>query len=205
MAISDKGRSTSMIAGHFGFAAAVKSRTPSVPLWSLMLACQWLDVVFVPLLIAGVERLEVVPGAHQGEYGGAIIHADYTHSLVGALLLSAIFGVAAGLRYGRSSGVVLSLVSFSHWVLDLIVHRPDLPIFPGGKGGLPALGFGLWRSVPLAAGAELALVVIGAALYWRAARRVAQPDQALTKRANLCGAAVLASGLVTLGLNIAGM
>jgi hypothetical protein len=192
-----------MIAGHFGFAAAVKSRTPSVPLWSLMLACQWMDVVFVPLFIAGVERLEMVPGAKDGAYGGAIIHANYTHSLIGALLLSAIFGGVAALRYGRSAGVVLSLVSFSHWVLDLLVHRADLPILLGGGG--PSLGFGLWRSVPLAAIAELGLVVGGAGLYWRAARGVAQADKALTKRADLCGAAVLASGLLTLGLNVAGM
>src|SRR5689334_20583682 len=72
----------SVIAGHFGLAAAVKAGERRAPLWALMLATVWLDVVFVPLLAAGVERLDPIPGA-TSSYGTAIIHADYTHSLVG--------------------------------------------------------------------------------------------------------------------------
>jgi hypothetical protein len=52
-----------MIAGHFGFAALIKAREPQVPLWALMLATVWLDVVFVPLYVAGIESIEEVPGA----------------------------------------------------------------------------------------------------------------------------------------------
>jgi hypothetical protein len=70
-----------MIAGHFGFAALIKAREPQVPLWALMLATVWLDIVFVPLYVAGVESIEMVPGTH-GSYGAGIIHADYTHSLL---------------------------------------------------------------------------------------------------------------------------
>ena len=73
-----------MIAGHFGFAALVKSRERQAPLWALMLSTVWLDIVFVPLFLAGIETIELVPGTHGG-YGAGIIHADYTHSLVGAL------------------------------------------------------------------------------------------------------------------------
>jgi hypothetical protein len=58
-----------MIAGHFGFAAAVKSRERRVPLWALMLATQWLDVMFVPLLAMGIERIDPVPGTSGGPYG----------------------------------------------------------------------------------------------------------------------------------------
>jgi hypothetical protein len=194
-----------VIAGHFGFAAAVKAKAPSVPLWSLMLASQWLDVVFVPLLVAGVEKLTPVAGAKPGAYGGAVIYADYTHSLVGAVLLSALFGGVAAVRYGRRGGVVLSLVAFSHWVLDLPLHRADMPIFPGNAGDLPRLGFGLWGYPAASAGLELGLVLIGAALYWRAASHVAEGDAAMLRRAHLCGALVLCSGLLTLGLNFAGM
>jgi hypothetical protein len=57
-----------MIAGHFGFAALVKSRERSVPLWSLMLGTAWLDILFVPLLLAKVESLQTIPGAHSN-YG----------------------------------------------------------------------------------------------------------------------------------------
>jgi hypothetical protein len=83
-----------MIAGHFGFAAGVKGRQPQVPLWALMLATVWLDILFAPLLAAGVESFDTVPGT-SGGYGNAIIHADYTHSLVGALVLAALFGLVA--------------------------------------------------------------------------------------------------------------
>jgi hypothetical protein len=194
-----------LIAGHFGFAAAVKARAPSVPLWALMLGCQWLDVVFVPLLLAGVERLEPIAGSRPGAYGESIIHADYSHSLVGALVLSALFGAIAGLRYGRRSAVVLGLVAFSHWMLDLLMHRDDMPVLPGGGGHLPSLGLGLWRWPGPSAALELVLVVVGALLYWRAARHVAGESGAMVRRANLCGAAVLGAGVLILGLNQAGM
>lgn len=192
-----------MIAGHFGFAAGVKAKAPAVPLWALMLACQWLDVVFVALYAAGVEGLEPIPGA--GAYGGVIIHADYTHSLVGAALLSALFGLVAAIRYGRRSGVILGLVAMSHWLLDLIVHRPDMPILPGAGGALPRLGFGLWRYPAYSAVLELAIVVVGSWMYWQAARRVAGADVTFARRANLCGSAVLVAGVLTLGLNLLGI
>jgi hypothetical protein len=194
-----------VIAGHFGLAAAVKAKAPAVPLWALMLASQWLDVVFVPLLIAGVEHLEPVVGTKPGAYGGAVIHADYTHSLVGAVLLSALLGGAAAFRYGRRGGTVLALVALSHWFLDLPMHRADMPILPGAAGDLPRLGFGLWRSPGASAALELALVLTGAALYWGAARRFAAGDPAMLRRARVCGVSVLVAGLVTLGVNILGM
>jgi hypothetical protein len=194
-----------MIAGHFGFAAAVKGKAPSVPLWSLMLACQWLDIVFVPLFLAGVERIEPVAGAAPNAYGAGVIHANYTHSLVGALLLSALFGGVAAWRWGRRAGGILALVAFSHWILDLPMHRADLPILPGAVGDLPMLGFGLWSHPAAAAALELALVLIGAFVYGRAALRVAGTDAKAVRRARLCGSAVLVAGVLTLGLNVLGM
>ena len=79
-----------MIAGHFGFAALVKGRERSTPLWRLMLASVWLDILFVPLFVAGVETMHPVQGRHG--YGASIIHADYTHSVIGMLVLSAVLG-----------------------------------------------------------------------------------------------------------------
>ena len=194
-----------MIAGHFGLAAAVKARASETPLWALMLASQWLDILFVPLLIAGVERLEPVEGAKPGAYGGAVIHADYTHSLVGALLLSGVLGVLFLGRYGRRSAIVLGLMSFSHWLLDLPLHRADMPVLPGGAGGLPKLGFGLWQYPAVSAALELLIVVVGAAMYWRAASGVAGEDAAMKRRARICGAGVLAAALLTLTMNLLGM
>jgi hypothetical protein len=160
-----------MIAGHFGFAAVVKSRETATPLWALMFATVWLDIVFVPPFLAGIETVKKAGDAH-GAYGALIIHADYTHSFVGMAVLSAVLGGLTGLFWGRRSGTVIGLVSASHWLLDLFVHRADLPILPGNIGNLPTFGFGLWRYPSTSAVTELALVLGGAWLYWRAANRV---------------------------------
>ena len=161
-----------MIAGHFGLAAAVKSRAPKTPLWALMLATVWLDIVFVPLLLSGVERIETIPGGVAGAFGQVIIHADWTHSLIGALVLSAIFGAAGTWAWGRNAGLVLGAVSFSHWLLDLVTHRADMPVLPANWGDLPLLGFGLWASPWLELALEAAIVLAGAFLYWRTALAV---------------------------------
>ncbi len=159
-----------MFAGHFALAAGVKSAKNTPPIWSLMLASQLLDVVFVPLYLTGVETIEKV-GA--GGYGEGIIHAIYSHSLVGALILSAIALLVGGLVWGRRSGWILAAVTFSHWVLDLLVHRADMPLLPGNWGHLPTLGLSLWQYPVLTASIELAMIVVFTAMYgvslWRAA------------------------------------
>jgi hypothetical protein len=193
-----------VIAGHFGLAAGVKTRAPAVPLWALMLATQWLDVVFVPLFMAKVETIDVIGGGAPG-YGNGIIHADYTHSLIGALVLALVFALPAGLRWGRRAAGILGAVVFSHWVLDLLVHRHDMPIWPGAAAGAPRLGFGLWRWPLVTAAAELALVLWGGFAYLRAAVAVARAhDPAKLRRARIAGATVIGAGLITLGLGVAG-
>jgi hypothetical protein len=191
-----------VITGHFGLAAGAKSAGPAAPRWSLMLATMWLDVIFTPLYLAGVETLDTPPG---GGYGTSVIHADYTHSLLGALLLSAVFGALAGWRWGRRVAVLLGAVAFSHWVLDLIVHRADLPILPGNLGDLPLLGFGLWR-VPVASILlEAALLVGGAFLYWRAANGTSSPSSTSRVTPALVSAVLLLSGVVVLVLDAVGV
>ena len=191
-----------MIAGHFGFAAIVKSRETRVPLWSLMLATVWLDIVFVPLLLMKIESFQPAPGLH-GSYGENIIYADYTHSLVGALVLSAIFGLIFAPFWGRRCAIVLGLVSFSHWLIDLIVHRHDMPILPGNAGNLPRLGFGLWQFKTASILAELVLVILGAFLYWRAASTVTAEAQTCRTRAILTAILILICGLTVLAIDAA--
>jgi hypothetical protein len=193
-----------MIAGHFGFAAIVKSRDRQTPLWALMLACQWLDVLFVPLFLAGIEQLVPLPG-HPPAYGDVLIYADYTHSLVGALVLAVIFGWIAALIWGKRTGFVLGGVVFSHWLLDLIVHRADMPLLPGNARNLPRLGFGLWRWHGASILTELALVVVGGLLYWRAAIEVSDADGRPRTLAHIAGAVILISGLIVLILNVLGL
>jgi len=190
-----------MITGHFGLAAGAKSAEPSAPLWSLMLATMWLDVVFTPLYLARVETIDTPPG---GGYGTSVIHADYTHSLLGALILAAVFGGFGAWRWGRRVGVVLTAVAFSHWVLDLIMHRADLPLLPGNAGGLPLLGFGLWR-VPVASILlEAVLLLGGMLLYWRTAHRIST-SRSGGVTPTMVSAALLASGVVVLVLDAFGI
>jgi hypothetical protein len=189
-----------MIAGHFGFAAAVKSREPETPLWALMFATVWLDVVFVPLYLSGIETTQLTDKAHTG-YGALIIHADYTHSLVGMIALSAILGVLAGLLWGRRPGIVIGLVAASHWLLDLFVHRADLPILPGNIGDLPRFGLGLWRYPLVSFSIELVLVLVGAWLYWRAANRVVK---AAGTGARATAALIALFGILILWLDFTG-
>lgn len=186
-----------MIAGHFGFAALVKSREPTAPLWGLMLAAVWLDWIFAPLLALHLEYVEPV---HPG-YGGLIIHADYTHSILGALLLAAILGLAFLPRWGRRVSTVIALVVMSHWVLDLIVHRPDMPILPGNAGDLPRFGFGLWTQPKVSAVMELLLVAIGSLMYWRAAKQVSVNAGRSGTWAGVCAGLVAASGILVLYLD----
>lgn len=193
-----------MIAGHFGFAAIVKARAPRVPLWSLMLATVWLDVVFVPLYLAGIETITPVAGT-RGGYGAGIIHADYSHSLAGALLLSALFGLAFAMRWGGRSAVVLGFVAFSHWLLDLVVHRADMPFLPRNPGNWPRLGFGLWANPGWAMATELALVVAGAALYLLAARRTSAEAGQGARLAIMNSLLIGIGGLGVLALDVTGV
>jgi membrane-bound metal-dependent hydrolase YbcI (DUF457 family) len=157
-----------MFAGHFGLAAMVKTKQPEVPLWALMLSTQLLDVFFVPLFLSGAETMEPV-GANG--YGEAIIHADYTHSLVGALVIALVAGLIAGWAWSKRSGVIIGAMVFSHWLLDLLVHRSDLPILPGNYGNLPLMGFELWEVSYVSIGLELLLIAVGSLMYFRSALR----------------------------------
>lgn len=194
-----------MVAGHFGLAAGIKKIAPRLPLWSLLLATFFLDVIFIFFAAGGLEKINPVDPANPNAYGGSIIQAYYTHSLVGALLLSVLAGLFAGWRWGKRGGYVIAAVVFSHWLLDLIVHRPDLPILPGNLGNLPLLGFGLWQYPTISAVVELALVMGGTWFYYRAAMQVAANRQEQRRRAltSTIGVAVLL--VLLLSANVVGM
>lgn len=187
-----------MIAGHFGFAAIVKGRERATPLWILMFASVWLDIVFVPLFLAHIETLQ--PVTNRG-YGGSLIHAEYTHSLLGMLVLSALLGAICLPFWGKRSAIVIGLVAASHWILDLIVHRPDLPLLPGNAFRLPELGFGLWRYPLLSILAELILVAAGTLMYRRAAIETSLAAGKGTSLANAAAVLLALSGVVVLALD----
>jgi hypothetical protein len=188
-----------MIAGHFGFAAMVKARERTVPLWALMLATVWLDIVFIPLLIMHVESVQSL--ASHPVYGGSIIHADVTHSLIGMLAISALLGVVFLPRWGRRVAVVVGMVAASHWLLDVLVHRRDMPVLPGNYGHLPLLGMGLWAHPRLSACLELLLILAGALLYWNAAKDVARQAGQRTRWAAISASLILLFGVLVLAMD----
>lgn len=183
-----------MTAGHFGFAAVVKSQAPRVPLWALMFSTYLLDIVFIILVAAGIENFAPIDPAHPA-YGQVIIRAYYSHSLVGAAFIALIAGLLASLAWGRRAGIVIGAVVISHWALDLLVQRPDLPILPGNLGNLPLLGLGLWQLPAVSAVVELALAIGGTYLYYRSAKNAAaNPGRGGEQRARV----LVATGLTGL-------
>jgi hypothetical protein len=106
---------------------------------------------------------------------------------------------------GERTGLVLGFVSFSHWLLDLIVHRHDMPLLPGNAGHLPQLGLGLWQIPWAAAGAEFALLSAGAWWYWRAARCVSLAARVSPARAAIVGLLIVIGGLLVLALDVSGI
>lgn len=171
-----------MLAGHFGVAGVVKAWQPEIPMAALLVATQLPDLVFAPLAVAGVETgVPAEPGL--SGYGSLLITAEYSHSLVGNVLLAVLVGLLVHYflreRWGRDAGLVLGGVVFSHWLLDLLVHRPDLPFVPGDAGGLPLLGLGLWEIPVAAAVVEGTLVMAGVVFYtWRTLRDQPQRGRA---------------------------
>jgi hypothetical protein len=180
-----------MLAGHFGLAAMVKAREPQVPLWSVMLATSLLDIVFLGAYAAGLEGFSSATGGGLG-YGELHIDAPYSHSLVGALAISLLALIVVGVAWGRRNGLIIGFMVFSHWLLDVLVHRPDMPILPGNAGDLPLLGLGLWMVPWLSAFVELCLVLAGAYMYYHAAMRSAVRAERADAKAG--SAAAVASG-----------
>jgi hypothetical protein len=147
--------------GHFGVALAGKRIAPRTSLAVLFLAAQFLDVLWPVFLLLGLEHVRVVPGITKVQ---PLDFYDYpfTHSLSWAVRWAVAFGLIYYLlrRYAAGAWVVGGLV-LSHWFLDWLVHRPDLPLWQGG----PKVGLGLWNSWPVSISVEVILFAAGLWIY----------------------------------------
>jgi hypothetical protein len=162
-----------MFVGHYGVSFAVKRSAVSVPLWVLFIAVQLLDVAWAPLVLLGVEKVRIVPGITASNPLD-LYYMPYTHSLVAALLWSVGAFVVYRLAMPRArtpAALVVAGAVFSHWVLDFVVHRRDLPLYDNAD----KVGLGLWNLPALAFALEAALLFGGMWLYFRTglARRTA--------------------------------
>jgi len=152
-----------MFIGHFALGFAAKRVAPRASLGTLVMAAQFVDLVWPTLLLAGLERVVIDPGLSGAPLD--FVYYPISHSLLGAIGWGALLGAAyfAVSRRWREAWIVALLV-VSHWALDVIVHRPDLPLlFAGG----PKLGLGLWNRPGMALALELALFVACFAVYVR--------------------------------------
>lgn len=148
-----------MFVGHYGVSFSAKKVERSIPLWVLFLAVQFLDVLWAPFILLGIEKVRIVPG-FTASNPLDLYYMPYSHSLVAALLWSCAGGVVyqvVARPSRRQASFVVGLAVFSHWVLDLVVHRPDLPLY----GNSAKVGLGLWNAPALAFGLEAVLLFGG--------------------------------------------
>lgn len=152
-----------MFLGHFAAAYAAKRTDTRLPLGLAFAACQWPDLLWPVLSLAGIEHFRIAPG-DTAFTPLAFDYYPWSHSL----LMDVIWGTAFALIYlarrgDRRGAVLLGALVVSHWVLDWITHRPDMPVSFGERH----LGLGLWNNVVATALVELAMFVAAAALYDR--------------------------------------
>jgi hypothetical protein len=155
-----------MFLAHFGLGFAAKRVAPRLSLAVLFLAAQFADVLWPVLLLAGIEQVRIDPG-NTSVTPLDFISYPWSHSL----LTLAIFGVALGVicrLFVRARGVVVVIAALvvSHWGLDVIAHRPDVPLYPNG----PKYGLGLWDYLPTTVAVEEVLLGAGLYIYMRSTR-----------------------------------
>jgi hypothetical protein len=155
-----------MFLGHVAVGMAAKREVPRVSLAVLVLATQLADVIWPALVGLGIEQVAIDPGNTRVTPLNFVSY-PYSHSLLTMTLWAIAFGFVFGQSRGRRAVPVLAVLVVSHWVLDVITHRPDVPIVP--HGGLK-LGLGLWNSIPATLAVECAMYTAGLWIYLRSTR-----------------------------------
>jgi hypothetical protein len=151
-------------AGHFAAGLALKARVPRAPTWGILIGVGFLDLLFGPFVLLGLEQVSVTPGVSPGF---SLDYIDWSHSLVMSLLWSALFG-ALFLRWGRGVATVMAAAAFSHFLLDVPMHPSDMALWPNSEAHL---GFGLWQALPVGWWfVELGVVAALGAYYLHRAR-----------------------------------
>ncbi|MEI6417656.1 MAG: hypothetical protein WCO82_01170 [Sphingomonadales bacterium] len=153
-----------MFIGHYAASVAAKAAAPRLPFWACVGAAQLLDIGWAGLVMAGVEKLRLVPGLPGSPLD--LYFMPYTHSLAMALLWSLLAGLLAVRAWGRA-GWLIGATVFSHWLADALVHRPDLAPWPGSP---LRLGLGLWNLPILEMIVEIGLLGL-VVVIWVAGRK----------------------------------
>lgn len=154
-----------MFVGHYSVSLASRAVQPAVPLWAFVLAAQLLDILWCLFVIAGVERVSAAPGTVEGL---RFLDYPWSHSLAAAFVWGGIATQLASRAFAvpPRAATLLGLVVVSHWPLDFLVHRTDLPIYPGGE----EYGLGLWKQPTLELVLEIGLFLAAGAFLLAVAR-----------------------------------
>ena len=155
-----------MFIGHFGLGFGAKRAAPAVSLGTLFIACQFADLLWPTLVLLGYERVEVQAGATVMTPLNFISY-PYSHSLLALCAWGVLFGAVYlfGRRGRIQAAVTIALLVVSHWLLDYVTHRPDMPLT---LTGTTRVGLGLWNSMAGTLVAEGAIFAAGIAMYLRA-------------------------------------
>jgi membrane-bound metal-dependent hydrolase YbcI (DUF457 family) len=155
-----------MFIGHYALALAAKRAAPTTSLGTLFLAVQLADMLWPVLLILGWEQAHFVPGPNPF-LRLWLDSIPISHSLLTLIAWGVLFAAVYRMRTGYANGaIVVALAVVSHWVLDFVTHRPDMPLYPGG----PKLGLGLWNSVTGTVIVEVVMFAAGTWIYLRTTR-----------------------------------
>jgi len=153
--------------GHYSIAFAAKTERNRVPLWVLFVAVQFLDYIWATLVLLGIEKLRVIKGFTAGSMLDSYFH-PYSHSLIAAVAWSGVAALAYGTfcsrhgcQYRKSAALIVGLAVFSHWILDLIAHPRDLPIYDNTW----KVGLGMWNYRDPEFALEIAVLAGGIILY----------------------------------------
>lgn len=156
-----------MFIGHFATGFISKKWMPHISLPVLFIAVQWPDLIWPAMLLLGWESVRIEPG-NTVMTPLAFDHYPYSHSLMTNLLVASLFALWALRRYrDQRVAALLFITACSHWILDFVTHRPDLPLSPGST---QMFGLGWWNIPPVAVVAELALMAAGIFIYHRTTR-----------------------------------
>jgi hypothetical protein len=157
-----------MFIGHFAVAFAAKRVAPRASLGATFVAAQLADLLWPIFLLLGVERVRISPTPQSPFLTLDFTSYPWSHSLVTELALGVALGALAfAVTRDRRAAVALALLVPSHWILDLVVHVPDLPLYPGGDA---RLGLGLWRNPTATLILELSMMAAGVWIYSRSTR-----------------------------------
>jgi hypothetical protein len=150
-----------MYVGHFAAGLAIKAWEPRAPTSALLVGVGLLDILFGPLVLAGIEHARVTPEVSPGF---SLEYIDWSHSLAMSLVWSTLFA-GAFVRYGRRVAAAIALAVLSHFMLDFPMHPSDLALWPNSA---VHVGLGLWQLLPVGWWwVELAVIAVLWAFYWR--------------------------------------